>query len=100
MGLRGPGPQKTRLGPSPYPEGNCGRADPSTQQVQARSWTPGLEGAYLAYGYSLAILGITYSSSGGAPQRLEPDKVGRVYPKPPRCSPFGDANGVRLPRAA
>ena len=57
--------------------------------------TPGLEGNYLVYVYSLA-----YSSSRGAPQRNQSDKVGRVYPKPPRCSPLGNANRVRLPRAA
>jgi hypothetical protein len=30
-------------------------------------------------------------------QRDEPAQVGRVHPKPPRCSPFGDASGVRNP---
>jgi hypothetical protein len=39
----------TTLG-DPHPKGNCGRAGPSTQQVQARSWASGLEGAYFAYG--------------------------------------------------
>ena len=75
--------------------------------MQARSWTSGLEGAYFAYGQPLAALGIIYSFSGtlsepleGAPQRHEPAQVGKVYPKPPCCSPLGDANGVRLPWAA
>ncbi len=47
--------------------------------MQARSWTPGLEGAYFAYGQPLAAIGIVYSFSGllsepleGAPQRHEP----------------------------
>ncbi len=30
-------------------------------------------------------------------QRDEPAQVGRVHPKPPRCSPFGDAKGVQTP---
>ncbi len=67
----------------PHPEGNCGRAGPSTQQVQARSWTSGLEGAYFTYGQPLAALGIVYSFSSplsepleGAPQRHEPAQVG------------------------
>ena len=47
------------------------------------------------------------STSGSAPpqaprgtQRDEPAQVGRVHPKPPRCSPLGDSNGVQTPRAA
>ena len=45
-------------------------------------------------------------STGGKPladsgtshrDATSPAQVGRVYPKPPRCSPSGDANGVRLP---
>ncbi len=31
------------------------------------------------------------------PDGTSPAQVGRVYPKPPRCSPSGDANGFRLP---
>ena len=30
-------------------------------------------------------------------QRDEPAQVGRVHPKPPRCSPFGDAKGFEPP---
>ena len=33
----------------------------------------------------------------GQPDAESPAQVGRVYPKPPRCSPFGDENGVRFP---
>ena len=39
----------------------------------------------------------TPSSYTGAPDAESPAKVGRVYPKPPRCSPAGDENGVRVP---
>ena len=39
----------------------------------------------------------TYELPGSNPNGTSPAQVGRVYPKPPRCSPFGDANGVRLP---
>ena len=38
--------------------------------------------------------------SEGTSTRRSPAQVGRVYPKPPRCSPDGDANGVRNPWAA
>jgi hypothetical protein len=31
----------------------------------------------------------------GTLTRQSPALVGRVYPKPPRCSPVGDANKVR-----
>jgi hypothetical protein len=42
-------------------------------------------------------LGANTSPSSEGTQRVEPAQVGRVHPKPPRCSPFGDANGVRNP---
>ena len=34
---------------------------------------------------------------GKTPDSADTAQVGRVYPKPPRCSPVGDANGVRIP---
>ncbi len=40
---------------------------PSTLQVQARSWTSGLEGAYFAYGQPLAATGIVYSFPACSP---------------------------------
>ena len=65
-------------------------------------------GSYHAYGKPLASpahrqlpRGSTSPSSyARATQRESPAQVGRVYPKPPRCSPFGDENGVRFPWAA
>jgi hypothetical protein len=37
------------------------------------------------------------SPSSEGIQREEPAQVGRFHPKPPRCSPFGDANRIRDP---
>jgi hypothetical protein len=69
-------------------------------------WATDLVGdAYFVYGFSPHTDSGTSSTStrslGPRASRGPPDgesaKVGRVYPKPPRCSPSGDANGVRFP---
>ncbi len=59
-------------GRSPPGKGNCGRAVPSTQQVQTRSWTPGLEGAYLAYGHP------SPSSTLSTPPEERPNGLSRI----------------------
>ena len=64
--------------------------------MQARSWTPGLEGAYFAYGQPLAATGIVYSFPGqlsepleGAPQRHEPAQVEGLPQTTPLLSVWG-----------
>ncbi len=68
-------------------------------------WAMDREGAYLVYGKPLADsctnLAFAFEPPEGASRQHEQEpQVWRVYPKQRRCSPFGDANGVRLPWAA
>jgi hypothetical protein len=66
-----------------------------TPSQQARCWGPGTTRHCLTYSSEHLVPGAIASPSSEGTQRDEPAQVGRVHPKPPRCSPFGDANGVR-----
>jgi hypothetical protein len=86
-------------------EGNCGRAAaaPSRCRIVPVIWprsgggAPTSRTASPSPTWHITNSLATPSSYAGALDAESPAQVGRVYPKPPRCSPAGDENGVRLP---
>ena len=86
-------------------EGNCGRAAaaPSRRRTVPVIWprsgggAPTSRTASPSPAWHITNSLATPSSFARAPDAESPAQVGRVYPKPPRCSPAGDENGVRVP---
>ena len=105
------GPERFSHPGSSHSQGQLLTCRSGTQQVQARStWMPQRQGGLLidagvevVLDNSLARPLLPRGSSTpldlreGTSTWRSPAQVGRVYPKPPRCSPDGDANGVRPP---
>ncbi len=104
------GPNSSRTLRSATRKANCGRA--AAAPSRCRCVPPGCHINWAGCGpkmgpmSSLVVFGKPLVRSWllkpfelyeGTLTRRSPAQVGRVYPKPPRCSPIGDANGARNP---